>query len=371
MRLFGDQTNFASGALLALSLMSAVAITFIAPVAIAQEKPEAPPAIKVTAEKALVQPVAKTMWVSGTVVSQQDAQVAAQISGQLLMVANVGQSFKKGEVIARLDSANLAFDLEEQKATIQQLTARLTLLEKQVKRLTQVAKSQSASKDELDEKQAEQDIASHALIQAKAVKRRIENNIDKSYVKAPFDGIIVERMLQQGEYGQVGQTIIRMVNMNNKEAIVKAPLEAAHYIASNSMLKVKQGKHTQDYKVTTLVPMGNSLSRMMELRIDLTNSALAVGSAVRAELPMSESEDLLTVHRDAIVLRKQGSFVFMIDDESIARKIPVEIGAGQGDFIAITGDIEEGEQVIVRGAERVKEGQAVKLNKANAEVAKL
>ncbi|MFT6275787.1 MAG: multidrug efflux pump subunit AcrA (membrane-fusion protein) [Halioglobus sp.] len=69
----------------------------------------------------------------------------------------------------------------------------------------------------------------------------------------------------------------------------------------------------------------------------------------------------LSVRRDALVLRGDQIFVYTVSADNIAKKIPVITGSGWGTTIAIDGDLTEGDPVIVRGAERLSDGQTVKV----------
>jgi len=62
-----------------------------------------------------------------------------------------------------------------------------------------------------------------------------------------------------------------------------------------------------------------------------------------------------------LVLRKNGSFVFRINDGNVAEQIAVEVGDSSGELIAVTGQLEDGDSVAIRGAENLSEGDSVKI----------
>jgi hypothetical protein len=74
---------------------------------------------------------------------------------------------------------------------------------------------------------------------------------------------------------------------------------------------------------------------------------------------MAESQEVLTVPRDALVLRPEGQSVFIIDSNNQARQVQVSVGVGQGDRIEVLGDVSPGDLVVIRGNERLQPGQAV------------
>ena len=79
-------------------------------------------------------------------------------------------------------------------------------------------------------------------------------------------------------------------------------------------------------------------------------------------MPTAEAKEVLTVPRDALVLRREGAFVFRIDDELNAEQVAVVTGLGAGKLIEVIGDISAGDRVVTRGAERLNTGMKVQIN---------
>ncbi len=78
-------------------------------------------------------------------------------------------------------------------------------------------------------------------------------------------------------------------------------------------------------------------------------------------IPIRAKELALTIPRDALVLRSNGAFVFRINDENKAERIQVVIGDSAGDLVSISGSLNEGDRVAIRGAENLTEGAEVKI----------
>jgi hypothetical protein len=162
--------------------------------------------------------------------------------------------------------------------------------------------------------------------------------------------------------------MLRIVDTSNIEASIKAPLSAVPFINKGMRVRVKNKRLEKQQVIRTIVPVGNALSRMMEVRVALTPGDFAIGSAVRVALPHSDYYQAITVPRDALVLRKSGAFVYRIDKNRMAQQVPVTTGIGVGDRIEVTGELIDNMPVVVRGAERLKPGQKVRYE-TNIEVA--
>ena len=82
---------------------------------------------------------------------------------------------------------------------------------------------------------------------------------------------------------------------------------------------------------------------------------------MRVSLPTAKAETMLTVPRDALVLRRDGAFVFRVDAENKAQRIAVTLGVASGDLVAVSGELNAGDQVVTRGGERLRPGSVVNI----------
>ncbi len=329
--------------------------------ALAQEPPAPKPTL-VEVDQILQQEIAEQVWVPGTVVSRVDAQIASEVSGRVIWMAEVGQRVNTGEVLIKLDDQRLKLSLAQDKANIAKWEARVSLADRKLTRFLTMAEQQNVSKDQLDETSAELEIARQELAQAKASKEMTEYQIAQSEVKAPFDTLVVERLQAPGEYIATGQTLMRIVNPTQVEAAIRAPLTVIPYVSDGLHVLVKNSEREVLEKVRAVVPVGNANSRMMELRVALKPSDFPIGSAIRVSLPHSEKHHGMTVPRDALVLRKTGAFIYQVNGDSEAQQVAVTTGIGVGERIEVFGEFEATHPVITRGAERLQPGQKVRLS---------
>jgi hypothetical protein len=78
-------------------------------------------------------------------------------------------------------------------------------------------------------------------------------------------------------------------------------------------------------------------------------------------VPIEAGQAVLTVPRDALILRQNGQYVYRINDENRAERIYVELGDSEGELIAVSGALQEGDSVAIRGAESLTEGAEVRV----------
>jgi len=305
--------------------------------------------------------IAPVTLVPGTVVSRNDARLSAEVEGRLTEVADVGTNVAKGEVLARIEDTTLRLQQAELTAQLRRAEASLRFLESEEKRFTKLAESNLAAITQLEQVRSDRDIAQGDLEVARA---RLEQNADsqaRTRVVAPFDGVVVERLMTPGERVAEGSEIVRLVDQQHLEVIARAPLEYYPYVSRGTRLELRAGSISAAGAVRTVVAVGDENTHQFELRLDLEGSSFPVGMTLRVAIPTSDSREVLTVPRDALVLRPEGQSIFIIDSENIAQQVPVTVGIGQGERIEILGTVSPGDRVVIRGNERLQPGQPVSI----------
>ncbi|XOV77754.1 MAG: efflux RND transporter periplasmic adaptor subunit [Aestuariibacter sp.] len=338
----------------------AVALAGVGALANAQDAPSGPPPALVEVDEVKKEMVAERIWVPGTVMSRTDSQISSEVAGRINWIADVGDIVEKGDVLAKLDDQLLKLELEQNLTDIAKWEARVSLLQRKQQRISEMAKLNNSSRDELDEIISELEIARQEVQQAKINKRQTQYRLSQTAVKAPFTALVVARLQTPGEFTSVGNDLLRIVDTANIEASIKAPLSAVPFIAKGMQVMVKNGANEKSETIRAIVPVGNANSRMMEIRVALQPGDFPIGSAVRVALPNSDTHEAITVMRDALVLRQAGTFVFMVDAENKAHQVPVKTGIGLGQRVEIFGEITSADNVVIRGAERLRPGQQVR-----------
>ncbi len=308
---------------------------------------------------ASMQDIAPETMVPGTVVSRNDARLSAEVPGRLTSVADVGTVVVKGEPVAEIEDTSLRLQSNELQALVTRAEARLRFLEAEEKRFAQLAESNLAAATQLEQTRSDRDVARGDLAVARARLEQNEDQLARTKILAPFDGIVVERLMTPGERVIEGGNVVRLVDQDNLEVIARASLEYFRFVERGQWLDIRTGSQHARGIVRTVVAVGDEHTHQFELRLDLDGNPFPVGQTLRISIPVSDSREVLTVPRDALVLRPEGQSVFVIDADNQARQISVTVGVGQGERIEIVGDISPGDKVVIRGNERLQPGQSV------------
>jgi RND family efflux transporter MFP subunit len=327
----------------------------------------APPA-NVNVVKVSVHHLSPSIWVSGTVSSNNNSKIASEVSGRLTALAEIGSIVKKGEVLAQINDSSLKIELIEQKANVLQSEADLRYLEAELERTQSLVEKNLSAKITLEKNMSDRDVAKGRLMVAKARLAQTENNLAFTQLKAPFSGIVAERIANLGEYVNSGNAIVRLVEIANKEAIVFAPITSYQFIHTKNTLLITSPMGKSEAPIKSFVPVANELSHLMEVRLDLSDVNWPFGLNIKAQVASGASVNGVAVPRDALVLRREGMSVFRINKDNLAEKISVEIGVAVDELVSIktaTSEIKAGDLIVIRGAERLQTGQTVVIKTNN------
>ncbi|NDY95833.1 efflux RND transporter periplasmic adaptor subunit [Wenzhouxiangella limi] len=329
-------------------------LALLVPVAQAQFGGASP----VELSEARVTMMAPTMQVAGTVVSRSDASLAAEVEGRLIEVADVGTRVEAGDVIARIEDTPLRLRAQELAAEITRAQARLRFLEAELVRFERLAETNLAAVSQIEQTRSERDVATSDLTVVRSRLEQIEDQLERTRITAPFPGVVVERVAQAGERVAVGTRVVRLVDPASLEVVARAPLSYYRYVEPGDELGLNFADEELIAPVRTVVSVGDESRHVFELRLDLAES-LPVGQTVRVTVPTANVREVLAVPRDALVLRGDGIAVFIVDEDNTARRIRVTTGIGAGDWIEVSGPIQAGDRVVIRGNERLRPGQEV------------
>ena len=308
---------------------------------------------------ASIQLIAPETIVPGTVVSRSDARLAAEVTGRLIDVTDVGTFAAKGDVVAKIEDTVIKLRKGELLAEVERAQARLKYLESEEGRYVKLAESNLAATTKLEETRSDRDVSRGDLQVAKSRLAQVEDQLSRTSIRAPFDGVVVERLLMPGERVDIGENVVRLVDQQHLEVIARAPLEYYSYVKPGQQLAIRTGDILSTGTVRTVVAIGSENTHQFELRLDIDRSSFPVGQTLRVSVPTSNMRDALVVPRDALVLRPGEISVFVVDSDQKAKQVMVETGIGSGDQIEVNGDLSDGNTVIIRGNERLRPGQAV------------
>lgn len=340
-----------------VSLLVAAALTALTGgTTMAQDEEDAVP---VTVSEVVKESLPGQVPAAGTVFSRNSAQVTAGLAARLEWVAEPGEYIEAGQPVARFDCEFIRLQREEQVQQADMEQVRHDSLVREIERMERA--TLATSELQLEQVKANRDL-SMSQIQVIGVRvRQFENQLERCTELAPFSGVVTTQMRRGGEDVARGDLLATMTDTDHLEVRASVPIRHLPRMARGAAAEVRLNDLRYEGPVRTVVPAANPASQTFEVRIDLpahAASQVAAGQLVSVSLPLSAFASL-TVPRDSIVLRQEGAFVMRIDSANRAQSVAVEVNEANGETVSVSGDLETGDLVAVRGAEALADGNPV------------
>lgn len=321
-----------------------------------RQKPPATPVSVAEVERGEIQ---TQLWHSGGLRSRDEANLAAEFGGAIVEMRSTGDTVAKGGVVVRMDTALLEQDLNVELANIKSHAARIEFLDRETARLRQLIQNNNAAVSRYEERLAELRMTRAAKSASQARAERTREMIRRMTIVAPYTGIVRRRHAEVGEWVDKGKMLVDFVGLERLEVSVAVTAQALPHIEIGDILTTKIDKVDHSATVRAIVAAADD-TRLFGLRLDVDSDIGLAGQMAHVSVPISSPREALLVPEDALVIRGDGVKVFIVSDEMIARGVPVRVGLSRAARIEVIGDLEVGQKVVVRGAERLRDGMEVR-----------
>jgi RND family efflux transporter MFP subunit len=342
----------------ALKLLFVLLLCLSLTVGYAQDQNEPTP---VTITEVASTNVSPSVPAAGTVFSRNETQITAGMAGRLEWLAEPGDFVEAGSLVAIFDCEMLELQRERQLAEADRATINFETLASEVRRFESVSGANVIAEIQLDRTAANRDLAGSDLRIAKISIRETDSQLARCNVRAPFSGVVTQRLRNAGEDVERSTVLAAMTDTENLEVRASVPIRYLPRMRAGQPAEVRLNDLRLEARVRKVIPAANSQSQTFEVRLDLPADAprlVAAGQLVSVNIPLSPNV-ALTVPRDSVVLREDGAFVMRINDDAIVERVAVEVHEASGDSVAVRGALRSGDRVAVRGAEALDEGELV------------
>lgn len=325
-------------------------------------------------------PLSQTAPVLGRLVAHRGGAVAARINGPIeAFQVQVGDRVEAGQIIALLNPAALvarrdlvAGKLSEARAKLAVRQAELALARQAYARLERLRKSAAFSqarfndaKQEVAIAKAEANEAKTAIASAEADLQLARINLHNAQVRAPYPGVVTERLTEAGAYVKLGDPMIRMIGDQTLEVEAEVSFQYLSGLEVGTEIEISLDDGTKHRAtVRAVVPAENPLTRTRTVRLvpsfGKVLRPLAHQQSVALRVPIGARRSVLSVHKDAVVRRGGETLVFVVEGAN-AQPRTVELGIAVGGRFEVRAGLKEGDRVVVRGNERLKPGDKVRV----------
>jgi RND family efflux transporter MFP subunit len=320
---------------------------------------------------------AQTQSIVGTLRAKSRSEIAAREAGAILTIkVNEGDLVEKDEIIATLDGRRLEAQIAEANADITVAAAFVHQKKSREKRsaidlamkeklFAQKAISESEVLDARSANNVDNSVYKAAEDSLKAATSRLELlavRLEDLVVRAPFDGRVVARHVEPGEWAAAGAHVVTLVSSGEIEAWLQVPERFADSVRGKEIpVSIKATGKTVISTSLTIIPEAEVATRTFQVVATLANpdGTLLPGLSVSAEFPVTSREERLTVPVNAIKQGYAGAGIFIPMEKEgspmpLAQRLPVEVLFQENGVAYIIAEgLKAGDQVVVEGNERL------------------
>ncbi len=350
-----------------LILFNIAASLFFSSMSLTAAESSSPPPSPVKVEAVEQLEHSPTVKMMGTVYSQNQVELTAGVNGRLEWVIEPGSYIRRGERVAQIELLPIQLRYSERQAQYNRAKINLEFLIKELTRQKELKQKNNTSQFQLEQTESQVALAKADLEIAELQLKQAKQELEKATITSPFEGVITQRYRRAGFDVGPSEILVQLLDTRNLEVRVDLPIKYLAFTKPGTLVKISLLDHernltTMDAKASTIIPAADQLSQTFEMRIripEAANKTISTGQLIDVEVPIQSQRMRLAVHRDALLLRGDGTYIVKIDENNIAHKLKVEVGSGKNDWVMISGDIKAGDRVAVRGAERLNQGQQV------------
>lgn len=311
-----------------------------------------------------------TLNLSGTLTAERRAGLSPRVDGLVADVAvDAGDQVKAGDTLLSLDDALARQTLARLQAVTAQARATLDNAQRLVDEARPLVQDKHLPRSELANREAGLALAQAELAAARAAEREQSEILSRHRLPAPFDGVIVQRGTEAGEWVTRGTPVLELVATDRLRLDVQAPQEHYRELSDDSSVQVRLDAlddQTLPGRIVARVPVSDPASRTFLVRVvvDDPQHRLMAGSSATARFRVSgQAQARLVIPRDALLLHPDGGrSVFVVESDGeglVARRRNVRIGRIDGTEAEILEGIERAARIVTRGNELLADGDAV------------
>ncbi|WP_443191144.1 efflux RND transporter periplasmic adaptor subunit [Pseudomonas indica] len=369
---------------LSLVPLCALSALLTATSAQAADAQPAPPPTEVVVETAKSEAMPLVLEYSGRTAGYREVEVRAQVSGILQeRTYQEGSRVQKGQVLFRIDPRTYEAALARAKGALAQEQARYRQTERDLKRIRELQKKGFASESELDNAVSnfEQSKANVEAAEAEVKARQID--LDYTTVEAPISGITSRETRSEGSLVVASDPNSSLLTQLTQLDPIYVNFAYPDSEAERLRQEMQTGKLTlpESGKLNVEVKFGDGSSYPMEGQVDFTDSLIDRGTgtvSARAVVPNPAQKllpgqfvrvlvkgltrpDTVTVPERAVSQGPRGTFVYVVDEQGVARVRQVSTGRTANGRWVIESGVDAGDRVIVEGLPKVRPDTPVKI----------
>ena len=318
------------------------------------------------------QAVLQQVSFAGTVTSPRRAVLSTSVAGLVdRVVVDEGVRVAAGDALMELDPELIALSLERVRAERQQAETGLADARRRLRDAETVGTGRGIARTEIESLRAEVESDTAALAAAVAAVREQEALLERHVVRAPFAGVISERITEAGEWVNPGDGLLELVATEGLQFDFRVAQEYFTALTPGERIEISLDAlpgAVLEGRIAAIVPVSSPGARTFLVRALVSGDAesgVTPGMSASGTLSIGTGRIAVTVSRDAILRFPDGrTTVWIVDDSGelpVVRERIVRTGVEFGNDVEILDGLASGVRVVTRGNETLREGQTVRI----------
>ena len=307
---------------------------------------------------------------TGTLRARESGILSFEPSGRVARVdVDEGDRIEKGQPLAAIDRRRLEGQRREIEGEIEAAEAALDLARQEERRQRDLKQDGASTERELDQAIAERRRLEGQLNSLVGREAVIAANLEDAVLRAPFDGVVVERMVDRGSAVSAGTPAFRVMNPETLEARIGVPGHYADDWQPGDAVSLRVGDESVEGQVRQWLAEVDPQRRTRTLRVELVDSGhgFVPGQMVRIDRVRRLEQAGFVVPEQALVGARSGLWALLIlepedEDVWVVRRADVEWLHSASGRALVRGGVESGTRIVDQGVQRVVPGQRVRLS---------
>lgn len=308
--------------------------------------------------------------ITGSIQPERRADLRAEVQAVVLQVLKEnGERVRQGELLARLDSSSIRESMASAEEAARASGQSFEQAERQFQRLKTLQAQGMISMQAMEDAEIRRNNAQSDQVGAKARLATARQQLQRTEVRAPFDGVVSERKVSAGDTAQMGKELLKVIDPSSMrfEGLVSADRMAELKVGQPVFFRVN-GYAQSDFqgKVRRIAVAANATTRQVEVLVDFVGAAQPGVAGLYAEGQVkSQSVSALTLADAAIQREGDQAFAWAIKDGKLAK---VALKLGERDerlgVHVVSGGLQAGDQVLRHPNRALQDGRRVELTAA-------
>lgn len=330
-------------------------------------KPEQPrqaegaPARTVSVAVATMGRIADRLVLGGTVQAAAEVRVLPRITGRLLDVTvDEGDRVRPGQVLARIETTELEWQREQQRAALATAEAGLAKARSDRDRMRLLLVDGAISRQQFDHAATQAEMSKAQVRQIRAAIRQLDAQIGHGVVVSPIAGTVLARSAETGSLATPGAPLFTLARDGRLSVHLQVPEQHVPLLKAGAPVKVRSSAYPgREFpsRIARVNPAVDPRTRLLPVKVDLPPSELRVGMFVEVEIQEGDRQALV-IPAAAIQSDGSGTWVYRVDQGRV-RRSPVEIGSRSGDRVEILSGLTAGAKVVSGGSAFLSDGDSV------------